>query len=302
MEHENALTSAELLLSEEEILQRADELLARGGVDSSVLQKEESVSRRYVKRASSVAERRSLVQRHLHLKWSVKSAEAAVIKINSRPIAVMRDLEDADLDGTSPHSETRPSRRRRYSSWCAVCHMKNEWCGFEHLDPGSRVLQPISSLSPSKMSQGEGLRSPQRNRNRGGRSDQLAPSRQKIMVRFRGNEGMAKFESRVKHKARLRRGKTKRNVAWLAGSKQRASLRHWNSKRIASIMRMTGEMDSTQDWLKLYYYSSEEDGGETDGEHVDEKQAKMEEEDKEPGEKLKEEVKEEGEKEGHKGE
>ena len=62
-----------LLLSEEELLlERADALLARGGVERSE-HAPEPERYRYVRRASSVDSRRSLVRRFLTHKWSIKT-------------------------------------------------------------------------------------------------------------------------------------------------------------------------------------------------------------------------------------
>ena len=85
-----------LLLSEEELLlERADALLARGGVERSE-HAPEPERYRYVRRASSVDSRRSLVRRFLTHKWSIKTREAAIVKTSARPIATISPFADED--------------------------------------------------------------------------------------------------------------------------------------------------------------------------------------------------------------
>ena len=70
---------------------------------------------------------------------------------------------------------------------------------------------------------------------------------------------MTEFEQRVRRKARLRRGKSRQNEKWLAETRQRASTQHYNQRRITNQMHLTGEMSSVQDWLRTYFYESEDE-------------------------------------------
>ena len=269
--------SADILLTEEEcLLQRADALLARGGVDQSE-HVPTHVTYEYTKRASSVSERRGLVRRYLMHKWSIKSREAAVIKTNSRPIVVRSPFDDED-DLKRTAVTRNGSRLRRYSGWCAVCQIHREWCGFEHVDPGRRVLQPISSsYKECKPIAKDEWTNDVDSALGDHRSKKLSEKGKKKILRFVGEDGMTEFEARVKRKAMLRRGKSKQNEAWLAGTKQRSSTQIFNQHRIMGLMQKAGEMESVQDWLKMYYYDSEEDMDD-----VDEKDANKDAKETEP--------------------
>jgi hypothetical protein len=266
--------SADVLISDEErLLETADALLARAGVDRSEhMPKPERYQ--YVRRASTARTRRDLVRRFLAQKWSVKSHEAAVVKLNARPIVVMSPFGDDDRGGGNRHSpqrKSRDSRLHRYSGWCTVCQIQNEWCGFEHVDHSRSVLQPIPTYREVTKVAGAGAEDESevarmRHKNKTKRNRK---NKKKKTARFVGEDGMTEFEKRVKEKARLRRGKSRQNEVWVAGGQQRASTQLYNQHRVAHRMRLAGEMEYVQDWLQRYYYDSEAEDDE-EGEEEDE--------------------------------
>ena len=124
--------SADLLFStDKEVLDRADALLAKGSM-KSVEMKAPSV-----RIAHTQQQRRDLVHKHLHYKWSTLSSQAAIIKTGNRPVVVARFTETSDL---LPKDELGT-----YSGWCPVCREGKEWCGFIHESMGRNRVQATTS-------------------------------------------------------------------------------------------------------------------------------------------------------------
>jgi hypothetical protein len=193
--------SADMLFSKDkEIMDRADALLARGSASqkaTTCIVDSKSSRNSSVQIALTQRQRRALVHKHLHYKFSTMTSQAAIIKTHARPVVVARFTEASDLLPIDKAS--------KYSGWCPVCRERKEWCGFAHESMGRNKVQKSPSTSEKTNST--------------------------AMWGIKWAPNLADYEAKVKAKARRRRGNAVRD-AWHSLATRRLHVQEFNRKRI----------------------------------------------------------------------